>query len=141
MPSSSDLDRQLTKALDPRTAKAITSRLGISTVGDLVHHFPRRCASRGELTPIAALEENSQVTILAEVVSTNSRPMRHRKGMMLEVVVSDGTDRLNLTFFSLRGPHARMRVGEHAIFAGKVTMYDKKLQLTHPEYQSLGWRG
>ena len=55
--------------------------------------------------------------------------------------MSDGTDHLNLTFFSLRGPHARMRVGEHAIFSGKVTKYDKKLQLTHPEYQSLGWEG
>ena len=60
------------------------------TVGDLLAHYPRRYAQRGELTPIASLPIGEPVTIVAEVRRASERRMQNRKGSLLEVVISDG---------------------------------------------------
>ena len=119
----------------------LAQNLGLHTVGDLVQHFPRRCVPRGELTKLSALKVNEHVTIVAEVRKINKRPMKFRKGMLLEVVVTDGEGELLLTFFSMKGKQASLQVGQHALFAGKVTQYGKQLQLTHPACEPLGGEG
>ena len=42
------------------------------TVGDLLAHYPRRYAKRGELTPISSLPVGEPVTIVAEVMAFQS---------------------------------------------------------------------
>jgi len=136
-----DLELSLATRLDPKTAKAIGTHLGLHTVGDLVQHFPRRCAARGELTKLSALRVGEHVTIVGEVHKINKRSMKYRKGTLLEVVITDGVEDLLLTFFSMKGPQARLREGQHALFAGKVTKYGKRFQLTHPDCEPLGDEG
>ena len=86
----------------PKAAKALDDAFEIRTVSDLLRHYPRRYHQRGELTELASLRIGEHVTVLAQVVSVKSRPMGHRKGQITEVVVTDGADRLLLTFFSKR---------------------------------------
>jgi ATP-dependent DNA helicase RecG len=52
-PGTSPLDLRLATPLGGRTAQAIEKALGIATVGDLLAHYPRRYARRGELTALA----------------------------------------------------------------------------------------
>ncbi len=130
------LDSPLKSYVDGNTAKLLGESFGLETVGDLVRYYPRRYVERGELTDISKLEMGEHVTVLAEVKEANTRKMRHRKGGMFEVVVSDGHGRLRLTWFSLRGWHTKdLKVGRQALFAGKLTVYNGKLQLAHPEYK------
>lgn len=44
------LDEDLKKTLGPATAKVLAEHLGLHTALDLLHHYPRRYAERGELT-------------------------------------------------------------------------------------------
>src|SRR5439155_8290024 len=81
------VDSPLRTVVGEKTAKALASHLDLHTVGDLVYHFPRRYDERGEHTDIRALEVGEQVTVLAQVQRTNVRPMRARRGQLLEVVV------------------------------------------------------
>ena len=43
------------RSLGPATAKVMAEQLDLHTVGDLLHHYPRRYAERGELTALADL--------------------------------------------------------------------------------------
>ncbi|WP_454261246.1 hypothetical protein, partial [Pseudoxanthomonas mexicana] len=98
MPSLT-LDTSLVDALGAKTAGLFHRAFAIETVGDLLSHYPRRYARRGELTPIASLPLGEQVTIVAEVRSVSARQMKQRRGNIVEVVISDGAGALTLTFF------------------------------------------
>ena len=128
------LSARLSAALGDRTAKALNTAFGYTSVEDLLRHYPRRYVARGELTNIDELNDGDVVTVLAEIVDTNNRPMRGRKGSILEVKVSDGKKKLSLTFFNQAWREREMRVGRTGLFAGKIGTYKGARQLAHPEY-------
>ena len=129
------LESRLDGVVGGKTASALEKAFGMRTVGDLVSHYPRRYARRGELTPIASLPLGEPVTIVAEVVRVNERRMQNRKGTLLEVVISDGQGSLSLTFFNQAWRTKELRPGRRGIFAGKVGEYRGATQLAHPDYE------
>ncbi|CAN2208504.1 RecG RecG-like helicase [Candidatus Nanopelagicaceae bacterium] len=130
-------DSKLSGVLGDKTAKAFKDLFGYTTVSDLLHHFPRRYLVRGELSDIAALQEGDEATILAKVYSASSRRFQARKGTMLEVVVTDGTAKLSLTFFNQAWREKDLKVGSQGLFAGKVGSFNGKKQLAHPDYEMI----
>jgi ATP-dependent DNA helicase RecG len=130
-------DSKLSGVLGDKTAKAFKDLFGYTTVGDLLHHFPRRYLVRGELSDIAALQEGDEATILAKIYSVQSRRFQARKGTMLEVVVTDGTAKLSLTFFNQAWREKELKVGSQGLFAGKVGAFNNKKQLAHPDYEMI----
>ena len=131
------LDNKVSAVVGDRTAKVLDTTFGIKSVGDLMRHYPRRYMVRGELSDISALHEGDETTILAQVHSASTRPMRGRKGSMLEVVVTDGTDKLSLTFFNQAWREKDLKVGRQGLFAGKVGVFNNKKQLAHPDYEMI----
>ena len=132
-----DLENKVSAVVGDRTAKVLQTTFGIKTIGDLMRHYPRRYMVRGELSDISALHEGDETTILAQVYSASTRPMRGRKGSMLEVVVTDGTDKLSLTFFNQAWREKDLKVGRQGLFAGKVGVFNNKKQLAHPDYEMI----
>jgi len=132
-----DLESKLSAVIGDRTAKVLTDTFGIKTVGDLMRHYPRRYLVRGELSDISELVEGDEVTILAEVLSSTNRPLRGRKGSIFEVVVTDGTDKLSLTFFNQAWREKELKAGRQGLFAGKVGVFNGKKQLAHPDYEMI----
>jgi ATP-dependent DNA helicase RecG len=132
-----DLESKLSSVIGDRTAKVLTDTFDIRTVGDLMRHYPRRYLVRGELSDISELVEGDEVTILAEVLSSTNRPLRGRKGSIFEVVVTDGTDKLSLTFFNQAWREKELKAGRQGLFAGKVGLFNGKKQLAHPDYEMI----
>ncbi len=131
----SPLDTKLSAVLGGRTASSFQKNLGLATVGDLLAHYPRRYARRGELTALSEIPIDENVTIVAEVVTATERPMRQRRGSILEVRITDGKGFLTLTFFNQAWRKNELRPGVRGIFAGKVGDYKGSLQLAHPDYE------
>lgn len=129
------LDTRLSGALGGRTAQAVERAFGYRTVGELLAHYPRRYALRGELTALASLPLDENVTIVAEVLEVRVREMRQRRGSILEARISDGTGILTLTFFNQKWRENDLRPGRRGIFAGKVGDYKGNRQLAHPDYE------
>jgi ATP-dependent DNA helicase RecG len=134
---SDQLDERLVKVLGDRTAKALEKGLGLRTVGDLMRHYPRRYAERGELTNFASLNEGELVTVVADVSKVVVRPLRNRRGSMLEVILTDGSGYLSLTFFNQAWRERDLAPGRRGLFAGRITLFRGKRQLTHPDYEML----
>ncbi len=130
-------DSKLSGVLGDKTAKAFKELFSYTTVGDLLHHFPRRYLIRGELSNISELREGDEATILAEVHSVQSRRFQARKGTMLEVIVTDGSAKLSLTFFNQAWREKELKVGSKGLFAGKVGKFKEKMQLSHPDYEMI----
>jgi ATP-dependent DNA helicase RecG len=131
-----DLRSGLTDLVGAKSAKLLATSLDIHTAGDLLRHYPRRYTQRGELTSIAGVELGEHVTVQARVVSAQERRMRQRRGSILEVTITDGTRQLRLAFFNKTRYHlGRLKPGTTGLFAGKVSAFQHKLQLTHPEYE------
>ncbi|MBY8867571.1 MULTISPECIES: ATP-dependent DNA helicase RecG [Streptomyces] len=138
------LRRPLKSVLGPATAKVMAEHLGLHTVGDLLHHYPRKYEERGRLTHLADLPMDEHVTVVAQVADArlhtfaSSRAPRG-KGQRLEVTITDGSGRLQLVFFGngVHKPHKDLLPGTRAMFAGKVSVFNRKLQLAHPAYELL----
>lgn len=134
MPSVT-LDTSLVEAFGAKTAGLFERAFAMATVGDLLAHYPRRYARRGELTPIASLPLGEQVTIVAEVRSVSTRSMKSRNGLIVEATISDGAGALVLTFFNQKWRAEQLRVGRQGIFSGKVGQFKGQQQLAHPDYE------
>ncbi|GAA0853729.1 ATP-dependent DNA helicase RecG [Streptosporangium amethystogenes subsp. fukuiense] len=137
-------DEPLAKALDPKTAKLLESVLDLRTVGDLLRHYPRRYAERGELTDLDDLRVDEHVTVVGEVTRAMRRPMRNKGGTWLEVEVVDARrSKIYLSFFGKASHIAetRLRPGRRGMFAGKVGAFGqgekRKWQLSHPEFEMI----
>jgi ATP-dependent DNA helicase RecG len=131
----STVDTPLSKVVGAKTAKALADHLDLHTAGDLLYHFPRRYDERGEHTDLRGLEVGEQVTVMAQVKQVNVRPMRARRGTLLEVVVGDGTGGVvTCTFFNQAWRQRDLKTGRWGLFAGKVTDFRGKRQLNGPDY-------
>ena len=128
------LESRLISVLGDKTAKVLAEHFEITTVGDLLRHYPRRYVVRGELTDIEALNEGEEVTIFAKVESTKVRRNPGRKGVIVETIVTDGRAKLILTFFNQAWREKDLREGRQGLFAGKVGLFKGKRQLAHPDY-------
>ena len=100
----------------PKAAEAAES-LGLHTVGDLLFHLPR---DTGEARTVATLAEDETATVLVEVRSIRSRPVR-RRGMKPLVVatVADATGLMEATFFNQPWLERHYRPGTRLMLTGK----------------------
>ncbi len=134
------------------TAKALES-LKLHTVADLLGHLPRRYLAGTETTDLAGLEPGEDVAVVARVqqmthvqTPARSRGAPYKIGReRLEVVLTDGTGALNVTFFGrdfmVRSWQAQLSKGVKGIFVGKVGIFRNQLQMTHPNFVMLDSRG
>ena len=119
------------------TAKALAV-MEVHTVGDLLDHLPRRYGEHGQLSDIGRLQVGEQATVLAQVASVSTRRMRQRKGTICEVIVTDGKQKLSLTFFNQPWIKRQLQVGMRGLFAGTIDVRAGRRQLTHPDFVIFG---
>lgn len=133
-----ELSTPLVAALGARAAELLEAQLSLHTVGDLLRHYPRRYVDRGRLTDIAGLEIGEHITIVAQVEKATLRTMRSRSGTLLAAVIRDEKGaQLDCTFFNGHKLKSLVKPGVRAVFSGKVGVFNRKLQLTHPQFETL----
>lgn len=136
-------DLPLSGVLGGKTADRIARELKITTVGGLLDHVPRRWIERGELTRIAQLPIDAEVTVVAEVRSVTTRRMRSRSGFIVDVTVADPDTpagpgaSLSMAFFNGHDARRRLVPGRRAMFQGKTTVYRDRVTLNNPDFTLL----
>lgn len=136
-PAYQALNQRLAEVVGDRTAKDLAT-LRLETVGDLVRHVPRRYLRGADDSSLADLRVGEDVAVLSTItrVEAKGQPPRRR----VEAWVSDGTARLQLTFFTGKKQHLEkywlglLKQDHRGLFAGKVGAYNNTLQLTHPAF-------
>ncbi|SDB91387.1 ATP-dependent DNA helicase RecG [Raineyella antarctica] len=133
-------------ALDQRIGLVVGAQeksfaaMGIRTVGDLMHHVPRRYVVGTELSDLSEVEVGTHVALLARVAEVRAHPgPPGRKGRgRLEVRLTDGRTKLPATFFGanhlLEWWQRSLQPGARGIFSAKVGEFRGEPQLSHPDY-------
>src|SRR4051794_23327544 len=129
------MDARLMSLLGDKTAKPMEATLNLRTAGDLLRHYPRRYAERGQLTGFADLQVGEHATVFAEVAKVSGRKLRP-KLYKTDVTVRDDDGRtMTMAIFNRPWAEKDLRAGRQAFFAGKVELFNRKIQLANPEYQ------
>ena len=105
--------------------------MGITSVLDLLTHYPRTYRDRTATADIAALEPGEEATVLGRVSRVDGRRTRQGRSLV-EVTVSDGTSSLRCTFFNQPWRERQLAVDTEAAFFGKVDLYRGQRQMTNP---------
>src|SRR3954470_4956348 len=145
------LDSPVASVLGAQTkqgkAKKITDGLGLRTVGDLLHHFPRRYVRTGELTTVEALHAGEMLTVVGEIaeseVPTSLARRSRRTAYRLDTTLQTDGPSLRMSFFAkskgVAEWHARrLPVGRRGIFIGQVSTFRGQWQLTNPTMALFG---
>jgi ATP-dependent DNA helicase RecG len=115
-PRPSHLEAPLAVPGGPKAAEAAEA-LGLLTVGDLLAHLPR---DRQAARTVAALSPGETATVVVEVRSIRSRPVR-RRGMkpLVEATVADESGPMKATFFNQPWLERRYPPGTRLALTGK----------------------
>jgi ATP-dependent DNA helicase RecG len=128
----------------------IVEVLGLETVGDLLHHFPRRYVETGKLTSLESLEKGQLLTVVGQISKSTINSYRDRRSgrtaYRVDVTVQTEDHALRMSFFAKHQGMAkwhtdRMPVGRRGIFLGQVDTFRGEWQLTHPQMVLFGSPG
>ncbi len=120
----------------PPAAEVLADSLGIRTVRQLLHHYPRTYIDRSHTAPIGKLRIGQHVTVLAKVSKVNHRLTRYRKSIVT-LVLFDGTGYLDIVFFNQPWKAKQFAGGEEVSAWGIVELRGGRLQLKNGDVESL----
>ena len=133
-PAALNAELTVLQGVGPRHAETLTN-LGMKTLGDMLYYFPRRYEDYSQLKPIKALFYNDVVTVLGTIQSVHTRPIRGGKSSIIEVVISDGTGSLRLSYFNQPWLANRFKQGDAIAVSGKIDQYLGRLVMNSPDWE------
>ena len=120
----------------PKRAELL-ARLGVKSIADLLHLYPRRYDDFSQLKTIDQLTYGETVTVIGTVWEAGGH--RTRSGRYLfRAILSDETGTLVLTWFNQPYLEGRIKAGMQLVVRGKVDEYLGRLTINVPEWEVLG---
>ncbi|MFC3114922.1 ATP-dependent DNA helicase RecG [Cellvibrio fontiphilus] len=111
------------------------AKIGLFSVQDILLHLPLRYMDRTRITPIGALQPNSNVVIEAEVRACD---LVFGKRRSLVCKVQDGTGTITLRFYHFNNAQKQRLVqGTRLRIFGETRRGASGLEMYHPEYDEL----
>lgn len=111
-------------------------KLGITTVQDLLYHFPFRYLDYSLISPINRLQAGETVSIQGEVLSIKNEYTRRGKKIQ-KAVVADQSGEIQIVWFNQPFLIRTIKPGQKIGLSGKVDWFGKNLVLVSPEYEIL----
>ena len=113
--------------------------LGLETVGDLLEHFPRRHADRGDVRPIASFAPEEDGTVEVTVKSIATRPSRNRRQKpRTEARVADESGPMLAVWFNRPWVAEQVSAGDRLLLRGRMKERNRFWVSTHEPVQEVG---
>lgn len=122
------------RGIGPQRAE-IFQKLGISTIGDLLHFYPRRYEDRSLFCSIKDIQPGNMVTIRGHVLSLNLK--RIPRMPIFEMLIGDDSGFIHAAWFNQVYLKRQFKTGDQVILHGKADLFNKRLQLSNPDYEKL----
>lgn len=117
------------KGIGPKK-KELFNQIGIETLEDLIHHYPRAYEDRRTITKIIDLKEDNKVLVYCQVHSIITKG---KNSKVTRLIVSDETGKLDVVFFNMRFLEKSIRRGNFYYFYGVFKANGTKFELKQPE--------
>ncbi len=129
------------KTKGPEAWVVLAESMELHTVGQLLHHYPRRYIDRSMVQSIRDLKIGQQATVIAIVKDVDTRTTRPRPGQrpktMVTVTFKDPTGVIQLPFFNQPWVARVYQPGMEVALSGIAQMYRGRFQLASPEVEIL----
>ena len=129
-----DTDIQFLPGVGPKRASLLKKELAVETVGQLLRLYPFRYIDRSsfvricDIRPDMAYVQMRAVVLRSEIIDSKR----------LSVWISDGTGELETVFFKgMKWMSEKLKPGTEFIFFGKPTAFNSRINLVHPEVDSI----
>lgn len=107
------------------------NKMGIYTIEDLLHHFPRRYEDRGNIKEISRLSGDESCSVLG-TVSYPITNIRSPRGIHLtKTLITDKTGTMEAIWYNQPYLASKMALGKQYIFYGK-TKKASRMQMINP---------
>ncbi len=119
------------KGIGEKTA-GLFAKLGVETVEELLHDYPRAYDAYEEPVPVGKLREKGMFAVSGQLMKTPS--VRRFKNIQVVITdVRDMTGALQLTWYNM--PYLRnvLQMGQILIFRGRVVKKNGRLTMEQPE--------
>ena len=109
----------------PRNVSRL-KRLGVSTLRDLLWHFPARYDDYQEVSPIADVQPGQKVSIQGEIVKITNRQIFPRHMTVTNAIVKDDSGAINAVWFNQPYLLNQLQAGRQINLSGKVVLNKKR---------------
>ena len=112
-------------------------KLGISTIEDLLTHYPREYKDRSEILKIADLPMDEPSTFLAQV-KEEGQNSRHGRLVYTRMKVYDETGSVGVLWYNQPYMKNSLKIGEWYLFSGKLQKKYGRKEILSPEVERIG---
>ncbi|MCL5056856.1 MAG: ATP-dependent DNA helicase RecG [Actinobacteria bacterium] len=127
-----DRDVQYLKNVGPRRVYLL-KKMGVSTVGDLLYHFPRDYDNRSDFKP-GGYVSGEKTTVRGVVAGLEEK--RPRRGLTItRAFIHSGMERLVAVWFNQPFVRRQVTVGARILVTGKVNSFHNELQIQVADYE------
>lgn len=112
-------------------------KLGISTMEDLLTHYPREYKDRSEILKIADLPMDEPSTFLAQV-KEEGQNSRHGRLVYTRMKVYDETGSVGVLWYNQPYMKNSLKIGEWYLFSGKLQKKYGRTEILSPEIERIG---
>jgi len=119
------------------TQQKALKKLGISTIRELLYHFPSRYITIADIKYVKDLEKGDHALLYGKLSKLKTKKAYRKKIPMAEGVFSDDTGEIQVTWFNQ--PYIAKMLGDETFvrMEGKVSERSGKKYITNPEYEIL----
>ena len=130
-----DTDLQFLPGVGPKRAALMKKELAVETVGQLLRLYPFRHIDRSSFVRICDIRPDMAFVQIKAIVLRSEVIDKKR----LSVWISDGTGELETVFFKgMKWMAEKLVSGAEFIFFGKPTAFNGRINMVHPEVDSVG---
>lgn len=146
-----NMEIQFLPGVGPKRAALLQKELNISTLEDLLRLYPFRYIDKSSFTRICdARPDMAYIQIRAKVLRVDlfgagqqtmlqgGENLKYNTVKRMSVWVSDGDGEMEMVFFKgIKWMHEKLQPGLEFIFFGKPTVFGTRMNIVHPEVDSL----
>ena len=120
---------------------ASLSKLGISTVRDLISFFPRTYEDRTHTLPVALLTDG-QAACIQIMVSSEPTLSRVRRGMeLVKLRGVDDSGSIDITYFNQSYVRRQFKAGESYVLYGRASVEGNRRSMVNPLFEPAATAG
>lgn len=114
-------------------------KIGVTTVDDLIHHFPTRYENFSLQSDIATAQSGETVTIKGQITSIKNIYTKYGKKIQT-AVVSDGEGQIDVTWFNQTYLPKSLPSGTWVSLSGKISAIGRSRKMISPQWEKIGNR-
>lgn len=111
---------------------ALFKRLGVETVEELLHYYPRAYDAYEAPVPIGQIKEGQIQAVSGQLLKTAS-VRRFKNIQIIVTTVKDVTGGLQLTWYNMPYLRTTLQMGKILVFRGRVVRKNNRLTMEQPE--------